>query len=142
MRDGERFPASRVSLSDGTAGSDELCHSRARSNGVHQESFAVAVQRRDDRTIVHPRGALDIASVETLRAALQDVQVAEGLVLDLRGLSFIDSTGLQLLVALDRRARRDGFELSLVAPPAPVDSAIRLCALDRVLPVVTDVEAS
>jgi anti-sigma B factor antagonist len=106
----------------------------------HPESFAVAVRRRGDRTIVQPRGALDIASVGTLRGVLDDVEPAGGLVLDLRGLSFIDSTGLHLLVALDRRAQRDGFGLSLVAPAAPVDRAIRLCGLDQVLPFVTDVE--
>ena len=56
------------------------------------------------------------------------------LVLDLRGLSFIDSTGLHLLVALDQRAQRDGFQLTLLAPAAPADRAIRLCGLDETLP--------
>jgi anti-sigma B factor antagonist len=98
------------------------------------------VRRHDDLTTVQPRGALDIASVEMLRGALDDVQLTGVLALDLRGLSFIDSTGLQLLVALDRRAQRDGFELRLVAPAAPADTAIRICGLDQVLPFVTDVE--
>jgi anti-sigma B factor antagonist len=100
------------------------------------------VGRRDGDAIVYPRGALDIASVERLRAVLDDVQIARGLLLDLRGLSFIDSTGLQLLVALDQRAQRDGFELRLVAPAAPCDRAIRLCGLDKVLPFVTDGEST
>jgi anti-sigma B factor antagonist len=126
MRNGQWVPASNVSAQTLDLGG--------------QESFAVAVSRRDGLVIVHPRGALDIVSVETLRAVLDDVPATGGLVLDLRGLSFIDSSGLHLLVALDRRARRDGLELSLVAPPAPVDSAIRLCGLDQVLPFVTDVE--
>ena len=92
------------------------------------EPFAVEVQRRDHVTIVRPRGELDIATVErlrtgldaaiaeTLHATLDGIETAARLVLDLRGLSFIDSTGLHLLVALDQRAQRDGFVLTLVAP--------------------------
>ena len=117
------------------------------------EPFAVAVQRRDHITIVQPRGELDLATVETLRSAL-DAAVAETLrsaldgmehgarlVLDLRGLSFIDSTGLHLLVALDQRAERDGFQLTLLAPAPPIDRAIQLCGLDQTLPFAAPVDA-
>ena len=112
------------------------------------EPFAVAVQRRDHVTIVQPSGELDLATIETLRtaldaaiadtlhAALSGIETGARLVLDLRGLSFIDSNGLHLLVALDERAQRDGFQLSLLAPAAPIDRAIQLCGLDRVLPFV------
>lgn len=109
------------------------------------EPFAVAVQRRKHVTIVQPRGELDLATIETLRTAL-DAAVAETLgatldgmengarlVLDLRGLTFIDSTGLHLLVALDQRARDGGFLLTLLAPAGPVARAIELCGLDQVL---------
>ena len=61
--------------------------------------------------------------------------------LDLRGLSFIDSTGLHLLVALHQRAQRDGFQLALVAPAAPADRAIQLSGLDKTLPFVAAVDA-
>ena len=112
------------------------------------EPFAVEVQRREHVTIVQPRGELDIATVETLRSRL-DAAIAETLrvpldgfenaarlVLDLRGLSFIDSTGLHLLLALDQQAQRDGLLLTLVAPAPPIDRAIELCGLDQVLPFV------
>ena len=104
------------------------------------EPFAVAVQRRDDLAIVRPSGELDVATVETLRAALDSVRSAGRLLLDLRGLSFIDSTGEHLLMALHQRAQRDGFALTLVAPVPPIDRAIRLCGLDATLPLVTAVE--
>jgi anti-anti-sigma factor len=100
------------------------------------QPLAVDVQRRDAVAIVQPRGELDLVTVETLRAALDGLTSTERLVLDLRGLSFMDSTGLQLLVSLHRRAQRDGLQLTLVAPAAPVDRAIQLCGLDRELPFV------
>lgn len=110
------------------------------------EPFAVEVQRRDHITIVRPCGELDMATVETLRTTLdvaitetprvapEGVETGARLVLDLRRLSFIDSTGLHLAVALDERAQRDGFLLTLIAPATPIDRAIQLCGLDQVLP--------
>lgn len=117
------------------------------------EPFAVEVQRRKHVTILQPRGELELATVETLRstldaaiaetlsAALDGMENGARLVLDLRGLSFIDSTGLHLLMALDQRAQRDGFQLTLLAPPAPIDRAIQLCGLDQILPFAAPVEA-
>jgi len=113
-----------------------------------REPFAVEVQRREHVTIVEPRGEVDMATIETLRttldlaiaetlrAALDGFETGARLVLDLRRLSFLDSTGLHLLVALDQRAHRDGFLLTLIAPAAPIDRAIQLCGLDQVLPFV------
>jgi anti-anti-sigma factor len=100
------------------------------------QPFAVDVQRRSDVAIVRPHGELDMATAETLRAALDAVENAGRLVLDLRGLSFVDSSGLHLLVALHERAQRDGFQLTLIAPAAPANKAIRLSGLDQALPFV------
>jgi anti-sigma B factor antagonist len=100
------------------------------------QPFAVDVQRRNGVAIVQPHGELDLATAQTLRAALDRVENAGRLMLDLRGLSFIDSTGLHLLVALHQHAQRDGFQLTLVAPAAPADKAIQLSGLDQALPFV------
>ena len=105
------------------------------------EPFVTEVERREGLTSVRPRGELDVATAGTLLAVLNGIEGAEHLVLDLRGLSFIDSTGLHLLVALQQRAQRDGFRLSLLAPPAPVDKTIQLCGLDETLPFVEVVDA-
>jgi anti-sigma B factor antagonist len=117
------------------------------SNGANRAGSAAAVARprpllvhvrwrNDDVAIVQPHGELDLATVETLRAALDGVENPGRLVLDLRGLSFIDSTGLHLLVALHSRAQRDGFQLTLVAPAAPADKAIQVSGVDQALPFV------
>ena len=117
-------------------------HTTARAiNVAYPAPFAVEVHRRDDVAIVQPSGELDLATVETLRAALDDNKSAERLLLDLRGLSFIDSTGLHLLLALHQRAQGDRFQLTLIAPAAPVDRAIQLCGLDQALPFVAPIDA-
>jgi anti-sigma B factor antagonist len=112
------------------------------TNVAAPDSFAVEVHQRDDVAIVQPSGELDLATVETLHAALDDVKSAGRLLLDLRGLSFIDSTGLHLLLALYQRAQGDRFQLTLIAPAAPVDRAIQLCGLDQALPFVAPIDAA
>ena len=127
--------------------SDLACRARA-AEAFHVEPFAVEVQRGEHVAVVQPRGELDLATADTLEAAVDEAIAAtlgtasdgtEGrprLVLDLRRLSFIGSTGLHLLVELHRRSQSDGFQLTLIAPAAPVDKAILLCGLDQVLPFV------
>jgi anti-sigma B factor antagonist len=105
--------------------------------GPLYEPFAVEVQRRGDVAIVRPRHELDLTTIGTLRAALDGIKGSARLVLDLRDLSFMDSTGVHLLLELHQRARHRGFELSLVAPAPPADRAIRLCGLDEELPFVS-----
>jgi len=51
------------------------------------------------------------------------------LVIDLSGLSFIDSTGLSVLLAAAERARSQGRRLIVVRPPLP---ALRVFTLTRV----------
>jgi len=116
------------------ASSDAGRHTAWLAEVAHLEPFAVDVQRRDDVAIVQPRGELDLATVEILRAALEDIKDAGRLVLDLRGLSFLDCAGLHLLVTLHQRAQRDGFHLTLLAPAAPADRPIKLLGLDQALP--------
>jgi anti-sigma B factor antagonist len=88
--------------------------------------------------LVQPCGELDLASAETLRAELAEIGAPRSLVLDMRGLSFIDSAGLHLLTELHGRAAREGFELEFIAPTPPADRAIRVCGLDRHMTFVAD----
>jgi anti-anti-sigma factor len=48
---------------------------------------------------------------------------------DLRGLTFIDSTGLRLLIRLDQRARTDGCTLTLVDGEGPAHRLLQLTRL-------------
>jgi len=87
----------------------------------HDESgFAVDVAARGDgRVVVQPRGELDMATQEELRAALKRA-AAEGslVVLDLGELRFVDTSGLRLILETAEASRRDGFAFA-VLPGAP-----------------------
>jgi anti-sigma B factor antagonist len=59
------------------------------------------------------------------------------LMIDMRGVTFIDSTGLALLLRAEAASRQDGFELQIVrSPAAAVTSALEASGLERVLPFV------
>jgi anti-sigma B factor antagonist len=76
------------------------------------------VDVRPDRDVVYvaPTGELDMATAPRMRRQVDEL-VAAGfteLVIDLRGIDFIDCSGLQLLLALDADARGDGWNLTIV----------------------------
>jgi anti-anti-sigma factor len=77
-------------------------------------SLELSVERSGDLVVAHLRGDLDLHSVRELEAALPDTcRWCRRLVLDLRGLAFIDSSGLHGLVRV-RDGLPSGVELMLV----------------------------
>jgi anti-sigma B factor antagonist len=78
----------------------------------------VETERRDGGLRVALSGDLDVASagsVEQRLVELEGPDAPSDLVLDLRGLSFIDSTGLSLLINADSRARKAGRRVTIVS---------------------------
>ena len=88
--------------------------------------------------IVRLYGEFDIASEDGLHDELtRHLEGAYRLVLDLRGLTFMDSTGLGMLIQLQAAAVRDGFELEILcSSEGNVRTILRQTGLDGVLPVV------
>ena len=78
--------------------------------------FRCAVTHRDGATWIRPEGDLDMSTVEEVETALRAAidGGATRVVMDLRGLYFMDSTGLTLLTRFSNASQRDGFELELV----------------------------
>jgi anti-anti-sigma factor len=59
-------------------------------------------------------------------------------VLDLRSVRFIDSTGLSLLLNADARARRQGRHVTIVSGNGAARRIMRTVALDQILDVKTE----
>jgi anti-sigma B factor antagonist len=78
--------------------------------------FRIQIAHAGDGEVrVAPTGELDISTVPELQEALTRArQGGRRLVVDLRGLEFMDSTGLTLLTRWSLAAERDGFSLALV----------------------------
>ena len=79
-----------------------------------EERFGLASETRVDGAWLIASGELDIASATSLDDALRASVKGRPLFLDLREVSFCDSTGLALLL----RARRSRQPLTILAGPA------------------------
>ncbi|MFF6980947.1 STAS domain-containing protein [Streptomyces sp. NPDC008343] len=84
--------------------------------------------------VVSPTGEIDQQTSEPLRQAL-DATAPPGLrvVADMSGVSFMDSTGINILIAAHRDLAEAGGWLRLAAPTGPVLHTIRLVGVDTVI---------
>jgi anti-sigma B factor antagonist len=83
---------------------------------------------------VAPTGELDIATVDAVRAELATREPGEGVVLDLSGVEFLDTSGIQVTVELWRASTDEGFDLRVVRAPPQVHRVFVLAGLHDVLP--------
>ncbi|GAA2378798.1 STAS domain-containing protein [Nonomuraea africana] len=93
---------------------------------------------QDDRVVVSPRGEIDMATVDQLRAelvrALADrVGVAPVLEIDMSQVSFMDCSGLGVLVSFKQSLQRKGGDLGLTNVPARVDRLLDCLGFDHLL---------
>lgn len=104
----------------------------ARPDRAAVGSLLVEREDSDDAVLLTVYGEVDIqssAQLESMLEAAQAIGPAQ-VVIDLDGLSFMDSTGLQLLVRAARRAAANGRRLELRRVPA---KAMRLFELTGTL---------
>jgi anti-sigma B factor antagonist len=103
------------------------------------EYCSISDEQHLDTTIARLDGEFDLASEERFReerARLLAREETATLMLDLRGLDFIDSTGLRMLVETDALARQDGFDLAVVCGEGQVRMVLKVSGLEGVLPLV------
>lgn len=99
--------------------------------------FTYELVRDGDEARLDLGGELDMSATLQLEPVV-DGLLAEGasrVVVDLRHLSFIDSTGFSLLVTLNERVAGADAELVLIRPRPDVLRALEVIGLDTVLPL-------
>lgn len=98
--------------------------------------FRCEVEPRRELVVVRPVGELDLGSAGELRVPLEELVTAgfARLVLDLRDLTFMDSTGLHIILDAAQRAREAGVELAVIAGPEAVQRVFEICGLLDHLP--------
>jgi anti-anti-sigma factor len=84
--------------------------------------------QEQDAVVLLLSGELDLASTPTLERELRDAEASSPrrLVIDLAGLAFMDSTGLQALLRARERANNDDHQLSLRRAPHQVQRVFEL----------------
>ncbi|NDU71702.1 anti-sigma factor antagonist [Actinomadura sp. DSM 109109] len=98
--------------------------------------FDISLMRDDRCTLVRVKGDIDVVSRARFEEALFEVVEAGGpVVVDMREVTFCDSTGLNAIVAANRRAGENGTPLALVALPPRVQRVFHITGIDKFIPI-------
>jgi anti-sigma B factor antagonist len=101
-------------------------------------SFAVETGEQGNATRVALSGDLDLSTAKRAEEAIEEAERSNPqlLIIDLRRLSFMDSTGLRVIVSADKRAKRSGRRTVIVQGPAAVRRVFEITRLDERLEIV------
>ncbi len=101
-------------------------------------SFDIHVVRNGASTRLAPVGELDISTTPALEQAITEATRDPGtaLVIDLRDLTFMDSSGLRTLAQTNTRAEAEGFTLSIWRGQPQIERVLEISGLGAMLPLV------
>jgi anti-anti-sigma factor len=105
----------------------------------------VEIEQRDGVVLARLTGELDISVAESTRQKIGDAvpSSARGLVVDMSGLDFMDSSGVSMLFALARQVGSHRQQLVVVAPAGrPVSRVLQIVEFERAAPVREDVDTA
>jgi anti-sigma B factor antagonist len=106
------------------------------------ENFRVEVRSEGRAVVFVVEGELDLASSPTLEQELERVRDAEVelLIIDLRQLRFMDSTGLHALVRANKRATDAGRRFAVVKGGPQIQRLLSLTGVGELLTVADSPE--
>ena len=107
-----------------------------------QTHFRVEVRREDSAAVLAVSGELDLASSPTLEEELARVGASDSsvVILDLRELEFMDSTGLSVVVKAHQRAQETGRRFGLVKGRPQVQRLLSLTGVADRMALADSVE--
>ncbi|MHB8659958.1 MAG: STAS domain-containing protein [Solirubrobacteraceae bacterium] len=105
---------------------------------LEDEGMRIMVAKQGTTSAIQLTGECGLAQQQQLRVAIRKVLAARPghVVLDLSGLSFIDSSGIDLVIELARRASRENVHLVINPGTPAVQRVFALCGLTTELPFV------
>ena len=97
------------------------------------EPFRCEVEPHRAQVLVRPVGELDLATVPAVDEQLGELWSVgfTDLVLDLRGVRFLDSTGLRMLLAWQTRSATDGVAFTVIRGPRVVQRVLEVAGVDE-----------
>jgi anti-sigma B factor antagonist len=104
------------------------------------DPFDIVVERSGDLAVLRVSGELVAEHEERMEESVGQVVAAGAseVLIDLRGVSFIDSLGVRALIRNQLRSRAGGFSLAVVPGRGQVFRVVKTMGLDRVLHVLDD----
>ena len=111
------------------------------SGSLPQVELRVSSRSQGDRTVMSVSGEIDLYTAPRLHGELVTALAGGGpvrLVVDMSGVEFCDSTGMNVLLAAHRRAREHGGDLELARPRPAIMKILQVTGLETVFTVVDD----
>jgi anti-sigma B factor antagonist len=107
------------------------------------EEQSVTVRRERGVVIAAVTGDIDVSTVAGLRERLFELaDGGEPLIVDLNRVTFIDSTGLGVLIGVARRAAAHGASVHAVCSHPQTRRLLWLTGVDRRIPLTATVEGA
>lgn len=103
---------------------------------INLGELSMSSERDGDGHVICLTGELDLASAPAVQRELERVEASDAaaIVVDLSGLTFMDSTGVRLLLTASARSRLDAERLLLLRGPVAVQRVLELTGVERLLP--------
>ena len=107
------------------------------------DQLSIDVRRDTDRVVIVLEGELDMATAPRLQGAIDDPGVASmpSIVIDLRQLQFIDSTGLRVILAALQASRERGQEFAITRGSAQVERLLSITGVAEHMRAIDSPEA-
>jgi anti-sigma B factor antagonist len=104
------------------------------------ELLEIVVSESGRVRLLQLSGEFDMAGVDKFERllALDQAPAAATFVLDLRGLTFIDSSGLRALIMADQRVRAEGGRVIVVRGPDRVNQVLEVTGVARQIELVDE----
>jgi anti-sigma B factor antagonist len=100
--------------------------------------FHVSTEQRGSALVLRLTGEMDISCEDAFMATVEACRAdgASELLIDLSKLTFIDSSGLRMLIKVWDQSRGNGLELSIVQGTGQVRRTIEVAGLDDFMPIL------
>jgi anti-sigma B factor antagonist len=120
---------------------NSVAHGRV-GDGATPPAFSIDVRPERDLVRVCPAGEIDFDTVGVVRAQLDELTRAgfTCVVLDLRDVTFLDSSVMHFAIDAQAASTADGWEFGIIEGPANVQRAFEIAGLSERLPFVDPAE--
>jgi anti-sigma B factor antagonist len=107
---------------------------------VRQVELKVTTRSQGDHAVVSVSGEIDLYTAPRLQSELMTAlsRSPVRLIVDMSGVEFCDSTGINVLLAAHRQARERGGELQLAGPGSATRKVLQVTGLETVFTVLDD----